>query len=470
MPAEDTQQLFQRVRNQAFRSLSFEKRETTNLHLDEHIYGEGETIGPKFQKIVASRPSILVFADDDPHANFGHACRYLLYDAKTGDFHREAPARFPPIADAKQPNTLRPFHEPVQFIANPIPFHLYPPIWRCPIIIREGTRYAILFSGNSNRRHLNDMEFLYRILIDVYAFDPAHIYALNYDGTLNTWLDGVQSKWPGDGTAYRIKITGKGDRAAFESAVDDLKTKMHSLDTLLIHCNNHGDSDTPDGGLTWVPGTSYLWPYPGGSNRYYNSDFSNKLAELPKFRQLIVMLEQCHAGGFNAPIIAKSTASATSVASAATEFQNSYVTADGNWDPFARDWIAAQAGHDPFGAALAFNPDTNANGKIEAEEAFGYANAVKDQRDSPNFSESSEAGGDIALGQQYIVWWWWCRILYEVLEPYRIKLPPQEYYAHLHKVQPELTKLTEGLDKTSDALRKEYAPKVASLVARAFKM
>ena len=115
------------------------------------------------------------------------------------------------------------------------------------------------------------------------------------------------------------------------------------------------------------------------------------------------MLEQCNSGGFNGSIIAKSPAAATSVASAAIESQSSYVSADGNWDPFARDWIAAQAGHDPFGAALAFNPDTDADGRIEAEEAYEYANAVKDPRDSPNFSESSEAGGDIALGQGYIV-------------------------------------------------------------------
>src|SRR5262249_42514065 len=161
-------------------------------------------------------------------------------------------------------------------------------------------------------------------------------------------------------------------------------------------CNNHGDSDTPDGGATWVPGTSYLCTYPSWAP-YHNKDFSNKLAKLPKFRQLIVMLEQCHAGGFNSSILAKSTAAATTVASAATEFQNSHVTADGNWDPFARDWIAAQAGHNPFGAALAFNPDTNHNGRIEAQEAYDYANAVRDPRDSPNFSESSPAGGQIAL-------------------------------------------------------------------------
>ena len=41
----------------------------------------------------------------------------------------------------------------------------------------------ILYSGMSNMRHLNDLEFCYRMLIDRYAFDPKNIYVLNYDGT-----------------------------------------------------------------------------------------------------------------------------------------------------------------------------------------------------------------------------------------------------------------------------------------------
>jgi hypothetical protein len=439
-----------------------------NLHIDMHIYEEGEVIGPKFQKIVAPQTCILVFADDEPLANFGHSCRYLLYENKTGKFLQETPARFPPVADAKQTRTLKPFHEPVRLIENLNLFRPYKPIrWRCPIIVPEGTRYAILFSGMTNRRHLNDMEFLYRVLVDIYAFDPAHIYVLNYDNSLNT-QDGVQTHWPGDGSAYRIKVTGEGNQAGFEAAINDLKGKLQRKDTVLIHCNNHGDSNTPDYGVTWVPNTAFLCTYPSWGT-YYHYDFSKKLAELPKFRQLIVMLEQCHAGGFNASILAKSPADATSVASAATEFQNSYITADGNWDPFARDWIAAQAGHGPLGGALSYDPDTDHDGKIQAEEAFQYAYTVRDHRDSPNFSESSEAGGDIVLGQEYNVWWWWCRILYYELEKHYIKLPPPEYYERLHKIQPELSKLVAELDRTSDALRAETKVKVEAIVKEAFK-
>lgn len=408
----------------------------------------------------------MVFVDNEPHANFGHSCQYLLYDAENGDYYREVISRFPPIADSKRLESLKPFHEPVRFVDIPIRFYPWPPVWRCPVIIPDGDRYAILFSGMSNKRHLNDMEFLYRTLIDIYAFDPSYIYALNYDGTLNT-QEGPQVIWPGDNTAYRINITGQGNRNAFESVVDDLKTKLHSRDLLLIHCNNHGDSDTSDGGTSWVPGTSFLCTYPYWG-KYYNTNFSNKLAELPNFRKLIVMLEQCHAGGFNASILANSPATATSVASAATEFQNSYVTPDGNWDPFARDWIAAQAGHNPFGGSLSFNPDVDGDGMIQAEEAFGYANTIRDLRDSPNFSKSSAEGGDIALGQQYRTWLWWCIILHEALEDYRVKLPPYEYYEHLQRIQPELTELTVSIDRVSNKLRREMKEKIESLVISVF--
>lgn len=467
MPARIIQRVLQSVQDHAFEHLSFAQRETTNLHFDTHVYESGETIGPEFQRIVARQPSILVFADDEPRANFGHACRYLLYESRTGRFLDEAPARFPPVAHAKQIRTLRPFHEPVRLVENPNLFKPLLPRWRCPVIVPDGTRYAILFAGMTNKRHLNDMEFLYRTLVDIYAFDPDNIYVLNYDNSLNT-QDGVQANWPGDGTAYRIKPTGEGNKAGFEAAVNDLKTRLKRHDTVLVHCNNHGDSDTPDGGVTWVPNTAYLCTYPNWG-KYYHTDFSNKLAELPQFRQLIVMLEQCHSGGFNASILAKSKADATSVASAATEFKNSYVTSDGNWDPFARDWIAAQAGHDPFGGALSYDPDADGDGKVQAEEAFDYANTVRDPSDTPNFSESSEAGGDISLGQEYRMWWWWCRVWYEELEPWRLKLPIPEYYRRLHEIQPEMLKLTAQIDRTSETLRKRTQTRVRMLVRKGFK-
>jgi hypothetical protein len=171
-------------------------------------------------------------------------------------------------------------------------------------------------------------------------------------------------------------------------------------------------------------------------------------------------------GGFNAPIISHSPAHATSVASAATEPNNSYVTADGNWDPFGRDWIAAQAGHDAFGAALAFNPDTDGNGKVEAEDAYAYADAVKDPRDSPNFGENSEEGGDITLRQEYTIWWWWCEIIHRIFYPIYLKLPPEEYERFVLGMQPELEKMVTSLNGRASELREDYTKQLEKVVTR----
>ena len=229
-----------RIRLHAFNSLDFRRRQTTNFYLDQRIYEKGDAIGPTFQKLVASRRSIVVFADDNPQANYGHDCRYLLYDPDTSAPHGELQARFPPYTAATA-ETLRAFHTPITLKANPDLFRVWP-IIRCPHLIPDGARYAILYSGMSNLRHLNDLEFAYRMLIDRYGFDAKNIYALNYDGTLNT-QDGPGVSWPGDGTAYRIKVTGQGTRACFQDAIKDLKSKIKSHDLLFIHTNNHGDNN-----------------------------------------------------------------------------------------------------------------------------------------------------------------------------------------------------------------------------------
>ena len=449
-------EIFERVRLNALSELSFSALQSTNLHIDRRVIPEGERIGPEHLEVVARQPSVLVFADDNPRANFGHDCRYLLYSAESGELAQTAFAQLPPWG-TKPPDSMVPFHHPVQFLPEPITVPIRP-ILRCPILWQR-QRYAILWSGMSNKRHLNDMEFLYRTLIDRYGFDPDHIYALSYDGTLDT-QDGVQTTWPGDNTAYRINITGRGDRAGFEAAIDDLKGRIDSDDLLLIHTNNHGAYDGTPGSASWCTYPSWV--------SYYATDFASKIGELPRFDKLICLFEPCHAGGFNAPVLASSPANSTSVASAAIEPNNSYVSADGNWDPFARDWVSAQAGHDPFGGTLAFNPDTDRDGIIEAEEAFWYADVVKDPLDTPNFSESSEAGGDIALGREYVIWWWWCWILRAELEKRYLHLPIPEYYELLRRAQPELVALSRELDQRSNELRREVEPRLKAIVDEAF--
>jgi Peptidase C13 family len=444
------QQILQQIMEHAYRSVEPSRLGKTNLSVDESVREEGESLGPEIQGITVDRSTIVVFADDQPLANFAHPCRYLLYDPATAEHYASHDARFPLWTNGI-PESLQPFHTPVQPTPPSSLFHVRPP-FRAPILLPDGKRYAIFYSGMSETRHLNDMEFGYRTLIHRYGFQPADITVLSWDGTTET-LGGGKTVWPGDGTEYQIRIDAEGTQSAFESAIDDLKPKLNSGDLLFIHTNNHGD---------WDGTESYICQYPSGA-AHTASDFCAKLAELPEHRSLIVMMEQCNSGGFIKPIVSASTAQATSVACAATAFVSSWSTSDGNWDAFAYQWFAAQAGAYPSGAALAFNPDTDGDNKIEATGAYNYANLEDDTDDTPQYGDSGTAGGEISLGRGYTNGWW-PPVLREVLEPRYLELPPAEYQEELRKLEPQLQELIRTVDDQSNELREETRARLREIV------
>ncbi|HEX3692273.1 MAG TPA: C13 family peptidase [Solirubrobacteraceae bacterium] len=440
------------ISDSAYRSLDPLSVSHTNLSVDHRIREQGESLGPEFQGLVAERQSVLVFADEAPLANFGHPCRYLLYDPQTAEQLADLPARFPPWGESL-PESLRGFHTPVQPAAASSLFHVHP-TFRCPVIIPDGERYAIFYSGMSNSRHLNDMEFGYRTLVHVYGFKPENVTVLSYNGTTNT-QEGANTVWPGDKTPYQIKVNGEGRRSAFEGAIDALKAKIGANDLLFIHTNNHGDN--------WGS-ESFLCEYPSWGE-YLAGDFCAKLHELPRYRALIAMMEQCNSGGFVAPVLASSTAAATTIATAASATQSSWASPDGLWDSFARDWFAAQAWATPYGGPLAFNPDTNHDGKIEATEAFNYANVVRNPQDTPQYGQSSQAGGNVFLGEEYTIVWWWCQLIREALEHRYHELSQAKYHEQLRKLEPQLRELAQSIDARSEELRDETEARIREIVS-----
>jgi hypothetical protein len=435
--------------------LSWRAARSTNLYVESSVLSKGAVILAYKQRIPLDRATVMVFADDAPQYNWAHPCRYLLHDAKTGEFYREVKAQFPPHMVGDAPKTFRAFHQPVRIMDAELHYPVLPKL-RCPIRWQKGQRYAVLFSGASNNRHTNDLEFLYRTLRDIYGFPAANIYILNYDGTVNySGSPQPVASWPGDSTAYRIPVHGKGTKADLDSVLDTLKTKLKTNDLLLIHTNNHGGHNGTE---------SYLCTYSGAD--YLASDFANKLGTLPKFECLMVMMEQCHSGGFNSPILAKSTAAYTSVSSACEELNNSIGGAD--FDPFARDWIAAMTGSTPYGGALASNPDTDGTGKVSAMEAHNYADAVKDPYDTPVYSESSTAAGNYYLGQRYwYIWPIYCRLLVEVLYPYYLRKPIPEFYEMLHeKLLPNLRDVEDKLAGVSAEQERELKQVLAAVTKK----
>jgi hypothetical protein len=57
-------------------------------------FAAGQTLAVPLQPIAIGLDCYVAFIDAQPHANWGHACRYLLIDAHTGEVTSH-PRRFP---------------------------------------------------------------------------------------------------------------------------------------------------------------------------------------------------------------------------------------------------------------------------------------------------------------------------------------------------------------------------------------
>lgn len=434
MPTTIDATILRRIQDSAFHRLSSKRRASTNLFVLEDVQPAGSVLKARHQAIRIRKPTAVVFVDEDPMANWAHDCRYLLHDADDAKLYKEVKAGFPPYL-VDPPDTFKAFHTPVVAL-NP-----HRRIWRVdrqivfPWRIPKGKRYAILFSGASNNRHTNDLEFLYRQLVDRFFFDEDNITVLNYDGTLNYsgWPQPATS-WPGDGTPYTMPVHDAGTKQALEDALDALKAKLKQDDLLLIHTNNHGGHNGTE---------SYLCTYSGPD--YTAADFAGKLGELPAFSDLIVMMEQCHSGGFNDAVIESSTAERTTFSAACTEGKNSIGGAD--FDPFARDWIAAFAGTDPYGAALQSDPDYDGSGRISAREAFAYADDVHHSYDSPVYSAYGTDAGDQHLHQK-----WRFIFVYREFVVKELKLLYKEFRDPIRFRRIMKTKVLPGLAELDDKM------------------
>ena len=214
-------ELFDQVKKDAYLRLKFNQRKTTNLHLDERVYEKGQTMGRDVRRSSRSGPPSLSSRMIIRGRTSLTPAAICFTTPRAASCTRKSRHSFR-LLTGRSRETLRAFHEPVQSLAKDNLFRLRP-FFRCPVLIPAYQRYAILYSGMSNKRHLNDMEFLYRTLIDIYGSAPTHIQAISYDGTLNTQEEYSRSGRETD-TAYRIQITGDGTRAALETAIDNLKT------------------------------------------------------------------------------------------------------------------------------------------------------------------------------------------------------------------------------------------------------
>ena len=334
----------------------------THLSLAADVFPAGHVFDLVDSKLTVRTEAALLFIDKQPGANWGHPCTYRFFHPTTGQFLYEQDALFPPNLSGKV--SLNLFHAPALSSATAAHLALVPSsrvtTFKPALTAAAEQRYAILWTSQiSNRRHVEDLEFFWRTLVNVAGFNPANIYVLCYNGTISaTDVSGPIGNWYGNNTPYQMKVYESATVANLQSVLNTLKGKLKAADLLLIHTNNHG---SPSG--LCVDASSVLTP----------NQFGSMLATLPVFDKLIVTMEQCYSGAFQAPVIQKSTAKQTVFASAVPANKTSAGAA--HFDPWALDLIEALNGATPAGAALPSKPATSADGGVSIKAACDWAKA-----------------------------------------------------------------------------------------------
>jgi hypothetical protein len=379
------------IQREALAALPAPAAAAIHLSVDRAVVPAGHVYRLVDRQIDVVDDSVLVFVDEMPGANWAHPCFYQFHDPANGALRRRVPALFPPRVGDRHA-LVEPFHAPLARPTPPRPQVARRVDWRTRHgVARLGPRgheqrYAVLWASQiANRRHVEDLEFLYRTLVDVYGFEERNIYALCFDGTLASIdePDGKVGPWWGDETPYRMKVHAAATADALRAVFRELAARLAPDDLVVIHTNNHGH---PDG--LCVDNQSVIRP----------AELGALLAGLPRHHAMMVMMEQCYAGAFRADVLGRSTATLTSFAAAAPA--NKVSAADNHFDPVARLWIEAMHGATVAGAELPSDPDGDRDGAVSAWEAFRYATENDTTFDDPQFDDAPKgAGTKITLGR-----------------------------------------------------------------------
>ncbi len=233
-------------------------------------------------------------------------------------------------------------------------------------------KYALLFSGKTERRHVYDLERLYRSLTNIHKFKCENIFILLSDCTISYEYD--QQDMPLkylDDTEYTMQVSDAGNLEGFDRTIAKLKKLLESEDLLFVHTNGHGgETDSSKG----YPVQSTLWTA-SNSDSIPADYFWKQLQSLPHIKTLLIMMAQCHSGGFLEPIKDYGKALNIAFSCATTKEGLSIGGTEGN--PFATNWIE-KITKSPF---------------VSCYEAHRYAADKTHKQDRPLFIDSPEGCG-----------------------------------------------------------------------------
>lgn len=319
-----------------------------------------EEITPYDRIVSPGTESWLFFVDELPGANWEHPCRYLFVD-RNGEilvYEKTVP---PSYFNMELVNTS-------EFTRNNHSHHITPELsLKTKSVTLLDNHYAIVLSGGGNRysnhvRYWNDCSYIYTILTSQYGYDPSKIYVLMADGT----DPGIDNS---NGLSSNPDLDGDNnddiDYAATNQNLNNvfglLSSQLTDDDYLFIYTIDHG-------GLDPYLDESYIWMW--GEERYYASDFANKVKSINTKATHIVM-GQCHSGGFveyfnNSPNICISTACG--------KYERSWAMTSGLYDEYVYYWTQSHT---------SANGDINGDNHISAWDSYHYAQSRDTRNETP---------------------------------------------------------------------------------------
>ena len=339
-----------------------------------------------------SKDENIFFVDELPSANWGHTCRYIVVNTKTG-FLRSVIQTMPPSnlqlwdivhgALPKLEGKCFDFKKLNQGGAKTPPAGLTPD--KC---------YAVIISGgmnlyNNHIRYWNDCQAIYNALTYEYGYLDSHIYVLMSDGT-NPVVDRHVSGNTYDSSPLDLDGDGDDDvqypatKSAISQVFNTLSTIINNDDYLFVYTTDHGDTTATGNALLCLWGESMTTAeFNAEINKIHSDDIN-------------IIMEQCFSGGFVSPLDKVGRV----ITTACEADEVSWAHAGLQYDEFVYHWTAAVYGEDPYGNPV--NADSNNDGYVTMAEAYNYATIHDEKDEHPNFLSNKSFLGHFTtlLGMQ----------------------------------------------------------------------
>lgn len=307
----------------------------------------------------------LLFEDLLPGANWGHPATFKLLNKK-GTVLVERTTTIPPAVDLSElpvESGVRPSTwTTINFDLNPL---------KGKYKVGNPERFhALLINGRADRRHWNDFSFLFRVLTQIYGYNKDNIIVA--DGTFLERSPDLD----GDGLA---DISYHSRFKDLEKTMDLMKQRLTENDQLLLVVNDHGSV---------LKGESTIILY---DREIRVSEFAKYLEAIPA-KKVLSIYEQCFSGSFVRP----STGPLRVAMAASTEREYSWATHNSQFNEFLYHVITAFARQTHQGVRV--QSDFDQDGRISAQEAYAYAVAHDERRESPLLEAGINTGMSNQMG------------------------------------------------------------------------